>query len=287
VDADALLLQEYRDRIESMGTLSLTLKAPTTAPAALGFSLLEKDGVFTVDAVSDLAEESAQVVRGSLVVGFALGGAAAVRIGSADALSGELSAGESIVVTLQLPPVPIPFRGIARYGAHKSVVFTMHPQQTQWLHENAFKGGLQLLRPATAHQSMKAAFKDLMRIDTMTTLYLGKDQIATWLAQQTKDEKVRRKVKAKEETEAKKAAALAKKEAEAKAATGDGNSRPTKQAKRGKGKQKAAPKKPPARNKRKKKADEEEEEEEREMKRAGAMGDDSTSESDDEEHEEG
>ena len=49
----------------------------------------KKDGVFTVDAISGLAEDSAQVVRGSLVVGFALSGAAAVRIGSADALLGD------------------------------------------------------------------------------------------------------------------------------------------------------------------------------------------------------
>jgi hypothetical protein len=76
-----------------------------------------------------------------------------------DALSGQLAAGESIEVTLQLPPVPIPFHGSARYGAHKNVTFSMHPQQLQWLQEPAFRGGMQRLRPATAFGVMKSDFQ--------------------------------------------------------------------------------------------------------------------------------
>ena len=128
-----------------------------------------------------------------------------------------------------------------------------------------------------------------MRVETMTPLWLDKDQISTWMAQQNKNEKDRRKVAAVMK------AAEAKQEAEANDVTGDANSRPTKKAKtfgkKGKGKHKAAPKKPKAKRKRK-----QSEEEEgggthlgaRARKGAAPMGDDTgcTSESDDEDDEE-
>jgi hypothetical protein len=83
-NADALLLQEYRDRIASVGTLVLKLKAPATASAALGLSLVAEDGLFVVDDVSDLAEATAEVACGFVVEGFVLGAAASVLVDSVE-----------------------------------------------------------------------------------------------------------------------------------------------------------------------------------------------------------
>jgi len=40
-----------------------------------------------------------------------------------------------------------------------------------------------------ALEAMKAAFAEQIRIDTMTPMWLSKDQISTWRAAQVKDEK--------------------------------------------------------------------------------------------------
>jgi hypothetical protein len=193
---DELLLQEYREKVAAMGTMTVTLKAPTSTPAAIGIRL-ESDvcsgGGYVVAAVSSLAEASAQIAPGFVVLGLARGDRPFEPPTSTNCFDGHLAAGESIVVTLRLPPVPIPYHGSARYGAHKNVIFKMHGAQRQWLEDNVFKGGMERLRPAPAHAAMKAAFKDQMRVDTMTPMWLDKDQIATWLAQKNKEEKERRR----------------------------------------------------------------------------------------------
>ena len=45
-----------------------------------------------------------------------------------------------------------------------------------------------------ALEAMKAAFADQIRIDTMTPMWLSKDQISTWRAAQVKDEKAARRL---------------------------------------------------------------------------------------------
>jgi hypothetical protein len=193
---DELHLQEYRERVAAMGTVSVTLKAPASAPAAIGILLGDEKvsgGGYVVAGVSSLAEASTQIAPGFVVLGFARGGASFSPPETTSCFSGSLAAGESIVVTLRLPHVPIPYHGSARYGAHKNVTFKMHSAQRQWLEDNAFRGGLEILRPAPAHAAMKAAFKEQMRVDTMTPLWLDKDQIAAWLAQKNRDEKERRR----------------------------------------------------------------------------------------------
>jgi hypothetical protein len=73
---DELLLQEYRERVAAMGTVIVTLKAPTSVPAAIGIHLegdLCSGGGYVVAGVSSLAEASAQLAPGFVVLGLARG----------------------------------------------------------------------------------------------------------------------------------------------------------------------------------------------------------------------
>ena len=94
---------------------------------------------------------------------------------------------------MKRPQPPIPLHGSARKGIHMATKFSMHPEQEKWLERNVFKDGLEQMRPSAAWVSMKAFFSGKIRVDTMTPMWLEKDQIAKWLAGKKSEEKARRK----------------------------------------------------------------------------------------------
>ena len=105
----------------------------------------------------------------------------------------ELPAGRTLVLTLRRAKPPISFHGSARQGICMNTKFTIHCEQLRWLEANVFKGGLALLRPVDAWAGMKSHFSDMIRVATMTPMWLEKDQIGDWLAGKKSDEKARRK----------------------------------------------------------------------------------------------
>ena len=192
--SDALLLQEYQERIKKLGTEVVILKAPQLADAAIGVELEESAaGCFTVSGVSGLALNSATIAEGMVPVEYKHESApTAELVTNGGDLAGKLSAGKEISITFH-HPVPIPYHGSARYGAHKRVTFKMHPEQERWLEANVFFAGMQRMRPVVAFRAMKATFCNTMRTDTMTPMWLEKDQIAKWISDQNKEEKQRRR----------------------------------------------------------------------------------------------
>ena len=88
---------------------------------------------------------------------------------------------------------PISYHGSARQGICMNTKFTMHAEQLRWLEANVFKDGLALLRPVDAWAGMKSHFSDMIRVATMTPMWLEKDQIGDWLASKKSAEKTRRK----------------------------------------------------------------------------------------------
>jgi hypothetical protein len=69
----------------------------------------------------------------------------------------------------------------------------MHPLQEKWLEEHVFKDGLERMRPSEAWKAMKAFFSGKIREETMTPMWLEKEQISKWLAGKKAEEKTRRK----------------------------------------------------------------------------------------------
>ena len=83
---------------------------------------------------------------------------------------------------------------MTRKGIHKQTRVKMAAGQLAWLKENVFFGGIARMHAAPAWVAMKAAFADQIRIDTMTPMWLSKDQISTWRAAQCKGEKAARQL---------------------------------------------------------------------------------------------
>ena len=197
VAADVVALEEHRDRISNLALVCVKIEVPKGRKRApsIGLELTEgSDGALVVESVSGLAEMTAQISPGFVAVSFSRDGGpqSEVRIGS---LSGNFEGGSSLRIVFQRPPVPIPFRGSARKGIHKNVRFTMHPEQLAWLQSHVFAGGMRICRPAAAFEAMKGFFKDKLRADTMTPMWLTKDQVAVWLAARLSEEKAQRKAK--------------------------------------------------------------------------------------------
>lgn len=111
------------------------------------------------------------------------------------------------MVKLKRPQPDISFHGIARKGIHSAPRFTFHDRQMRWLEENVFQENRALARPSSAWDSMKAFFSGKMRADTMTPMWLEKDQIAKWLAGKKAEEKTRRRENAKKQKSEEKACA--------------------------------------------------------------------------------
>ena len=51
------------------------------------------------------------------------------------------------------------------------------------------------MRPYVAYAALKAHFGGCLRNDTKTAMYLERDQVAKWIAEQKKEEKNRRRMK--------------------------------------------------------------------------------------------
>jgi hypothetical protein len=105
----------------------------------------------------------------------------------------ELSSNAALTLLFKRPQPPLPFHGIARKGIHKSVQYSLHARQLEWLNANAFVGGQTRLRDRPAFLAMKAHFCNTMREDTMTPMWLDQERISNWLAARVKEEKNRRK----------------------------------------------------------------------------------------------
>jgi hypothetical protein len=194
VASDALAVQQRVARIASLRIVRVTLRAPVGGAAALGIALEQNTsgGPYLVSAVSGLAELSARIVAGYTVVGFDAGGGIVAPKSTGD-LGGEIQAGSSVVVELRRPPPPIPDHGSARKNIRKQANFKMLETQRVWLEKNVYKNGIEIMRPKVAWEAMKAAFTNELRTDTSTPMWLEKAQISTWLADQHKTEKDRRK----------------------------------------------------------------------------------------------
>jgi hypothetical protein len=75
----------------------------------------------------------------------------------------------------------------------KQAIFKMLESQQDWLVRFFYKKQLEILRPQVVRGAMKPAFTSKLRTGTSTPMCLEKAQIATWLADQHKTEKDRRK----------------------------------------------------------------------------------------------
>ena len=199
---DALAVEQREVRIQNLDKVEVKIQAPKSEGAELGVEMeTRENGFFFVKAVHGLAEKTSQVSPGFIVQ--AIDGVCPT---SMSELSGIMAAGSSKILTLRRPRPPIPFHGAARKGLHKKAQFKMHAEQEKWLKANAFVGGRSLLRPKDAWMGMKAHFSGQLRVDTMTPMWLEKDQISAWLARQVSHEKARRKEAQKAEDKAKKKA---------------------------------------------------------------------------------
>jgi len=148
--------------------------------------------------VLGLALATAQVSVGFEVVGVCFGNGEDMRLPEGPGEhSTVLGAGRTVEVELRRPAPPIPYHGAARKGIHKQTRVKMASGQLAWLEANVFYGGVARMHaePALeALEAMKAAFAEQIRIDTMTPMWLSKDQISTWRAAQVKDEKNKRRL---------------------------------------------------------------------------------------------
>ena len=180
-------------RIAELGTVRVALHSSSAAPLGLG---MEQQGdSFVVSSVSGLALATAQVSVGFEVAGVCFGNGEDMRLPEGPGeLSTVLGAGRTVEVELRRPEPPIPYHGAARKGIHKQTRVKMAAGQLAWLKANVFYGGVARMHAAPAWVAMKAAFADQIRIDTMTPMWLSKDQISTWRAAQVKDEKAARRL---------------------------------------------------------------------------------------------
>ena len=80
---------------------------------------------------------------------------------------------------------------------HKEPRFVMPREVEEWLREHAYDHdlGRDKMRPYVAYAALKAHFSGCLRNDTKTAVYLERDQVAKWIAEQKKEEKNRRRMK--------------------------------------------------------------------------------------------
>ena len=106
-----------------METVTVTLRAPMSARAAIGIFLEDEmvSGVgYVVTGVSGLAEASTQNSPGFVALGFARGEGSYAPPESTICFCGRLAAGESIMVTLRLPPCRSLTTALPRRGTQKT-----------------------------------------------------------------------------------------------------------------------------------------------------------------------
>ena len=191
---DARAIEGRKARIAGIPTVRVQLRA-LAAAAPLGIGVEQRGESFVVSSVSGLARGTAKVAVGFEVVGVKFGGDEGFRLPTNPGeFSAVLHAGHAVEVELRRPEPPIPFHGAARKGIHKQTRVKMAAGQLAWLKANVFFGGIARMHAAPAWVAMKAAFADQIRIDTMTPMWLSKDQISTWRAAQCKGEKAARQL---------------------------------------------------------------------------------------------
>jgi len=138
-----------------------------------------------VAGVTSLAEASAQIAAGFVVLGLERGGGIVCTSRSTSCFYGRLAGGEFIIVMLRHPLVLIPYHSSAR-TAPPSFRFRA-PQKRDLQNEcstAAVAGGQRFQGEAAAPSCCtstggdESCFQGKMRVDTMTPLWLDKDQIA-------------------------------------------------------------------------------------------------------------
>ena len=178
--------------------MKVNFKAPSNKAVLIGIELdEERDGeqgngcTFIVSAVSGLALDTARVKKGYFLVRVGDGSMPLTK----RVLSRHLCADESLEVTFLRPPPPIPLHGSARQMIHKQPRFVMNKAQEEWLKTYAYdhSTGRDLLRPIVAFDSMKAYFRDQLRKDTKTPMWLERDVISKCITEQKKVEKQKRR----------------------------------------------------------------------------------------------
>lgn len=190
---DTVLLRSHTERKAALGTETVTLNAPPEEHMPIGIELEEEPaGCFVVSGVSGLAGASARIAEGFFAINFQRDGSVQTPVSGVGDFSGTLAPGQSLTITFQYPPAPIPYHGSARYRAHKRVKFKLHPEQKRWLEEHAFPHRRRM-RPPEVHRLMKLTFRHMMRTDTMTPMWLEMNQIARWLSDKTKEETQQRR----------------------------------------------------------------------------------------------
>ena len=195
---DALAIERNSSRKRNLALVKVNFKAPSNEAVPIGIELEEeKDGdqgsgsTFVVSAVSGLALDTAMVKEGYFLVRVGDGSRPLTK----RVLSRHLCADESLEVTFLRPPPPIPLHGSAREMIHKQPRFVIDKDQEVWLKTYAYdhSTGRDLLRPIVAFESMKAYFRNQVRKDTKTPMWLERDDISKWIAEQKKVEKQKRR----------------------------------------------------------------------------------------------
>ena len=195
---DALAIETNLYRKRDLAYVKVNFKAPSNKAVLIGIELdEERDGeqgngcTFIVSAVSGLALDTARVKKGYFLVRVGDGSMPLTK----RVLSRHLCADESLEVTFLRPPPPIPLHGSARQMIHKQPRFVMNKAQEEWLKTYAYdhSTGRDLLRPIVAFESMKAYFRDQLRKDTKTPMWLERDVISKWITEQKKVEKQKRR----------------------------------------------------------------------------------------------
>ena len=192
---DELFTAQHNQRIQDLATVKVKLTAPKDRAAPIGIVLEEqKQGdksAFVVSSVAGLALESARVQAGYFIVQIGDGSAAI----SGGSLSGHLPAGGKLDVTFRRPRPAIQLHGSARETIHKEPRFVLHEQQEAYLNDMVLaplQRGEQPMRPISVFYAMKSTFGNKIREDTRTPMWLEKEQISKWIAEQKKEEKQKR-----------------------------------------------------------------------------------------------
>jgi hypothetical protein len=193
-EKDEVSVEGRKTRIAMLKFATVILQAPTNKSAQVGIRMHEAhSGTYFVEAISDLAESSAQIALDFQVVSFGVAGEQLSLPSSETDLLREIAPGTAFVVNFRRCTPQIPYHGSARKGIHRKTRFTMHQDQLSWLEENVFHGGRDHMRPADAFKAMRAAFAGKIRTGTKSPVWLEKDQISDWLKAQKSTEKMRRK----------------------------------------------------------------------------------------------
>mmetsp|Transcript_36418 Transcript_36418/g.72193 ORF Transcript_36418/g.72193 Transcript_36418/m.72193 type:complete len:623 (+) Transcript_36418:152-2020(+) len=210
---DDLAISQHKQRVRDLAEVKVVLTAPKGKSVLIGIELEEHHGSFFVSSVSGQALEAVFVKEGYLVVSTG-GGSTSV---TKDSLSGMMEAGSRLALTFRRPFPLIPLHGSAREIIHKDPRFIMHPQQEEWLRRDVYdhEEGRDLMRPLIAFEAMKSHFRDKLRTETKTPMWLEYEKVSKWIADQKKETKNTKKSKATATTpKATKTAAAADEEAE-------------------------------------------------------------------------